>query len=205
MTDQRPHKRHKPNGPIIAQYPHPSKVTNLAHHNQQSHFPQRGFTHPPLGHNFQQASGPPTPMSANSSSPVSWPQHSWPPSPPPRHPSEQWKSQALPTPATATNGLNQNMLPWQTRMHQNASARTPLARPGSASTTSPISRQGSLSQQGGLICSRDAQNQYQQSEASYYSSLEEEAEESWWQELLALDYPERSYESMHVGEFLWHP
>jgi hypothetical protein len=215
MTNQRPHKRQKPNCPIVTQYPHPSKVTNLARHNQQSHFPQRGFTHPPLGHNFQPFSGPPTPMSAKTSPPASWQQHSWPPSPVPRHPSQQWNSQGLPTPnpapgyyltspaSPASSDLQQNVLPWQTSTYPNSPGQLPPARHGLKSEASPKPHQESLVQQRGSIFPReDAHNQFQQPEELNHNVQEEEAEDSWWQELQALDFPEQSYDFLHVGEFL---
>ena len=207
MINQRSCKRQKPNGSI---------VTNLAGHGQQSHFPQRGFTYPPIGCNFQLYPGSPTSISLNSISPRPWPQGRWPPSPLSRHPSQQWNSQGLPTPTTAScsqltspispasSGPQQDALPPHSTCQQSP-FQTPLAKEGSSDRVSQGARQGGLVQERSYFPSRDdARNQYPLPGASNYDARQEETEESWWQELQALDYADGPYGSKHVGEFLKH-
>jgi hypothetical protein len=92
LNSSRPLKRQKTTGPIITRYPPPPS------HNSQPSL-QRGFTHPPAGHqSFPAPRGPPTPLSTNGQIHNSWKpqQHPYVSQAPPQA-SQQWTSPSVKT------------------------------------------------------------------------------------------------------------
>lgn len=215
MASQNPNKRQKISGPVITKYSVPPAYTNPGPHNQQPYAPRRGFTHPPTSQNLQNYSGSQTPISANSNLPGPWQQHTWPLYPLSRHHSQQWHPPGLPTPtgandcqrtisiSSASSGTQQNGFRPQSYVQQHLPAPLSLVSHGSSEELSLKFRKGSFIEERGLLLSQqETRNHYQQSEASEHDVQVEPAEESWWEEVRALDYSEGSYDSKHVGKVI---
>jgi hypothetical protein len=100
----------------------------------------------------------------------------------------------------------QNAFTPQPYVQQNSPASNLSVRPGSSDKTSPNPYQGSSTEaQAFSPVSQDDRDQRQQAEASKHEIEEEQVEESWWEELRALDYSEGSKDSKHIGKSLYYP
>lgn len=215
MTPQRPCKRQRTVNPIITKYPVPPTSTSVISNSQQLSFPQRGSTYPPPNHNLQPYNGPPTPLPASRNPLSHWQQPSWLPNPPIPYRSQPWSSQGSPSSTIAPDshrtspissadlGSQYNSIPAQNNVLQYSPCRTPLTRHGSLDEWSKRPRQESTVQNPVLrVTCDDLHNQYQQPEPSKQDVDGHPAGESWWDELRGLDYPEGSYDSKYVGEYL---
>lgn len=208
MNPQRPFKRQKTMGPLITRYPVPPTSTNFAPNHPPPNSAHRALTHPPLNANLPQYTNTSTVVSPNSYAVRAWQHQNQLPSTLHRHPSQQWISQGSPSPistspiSSAGGAPVQNVFPPKAYVQHHSPARTPPLRNSFPDRPSGRPPQGSLiSHQSSSVSQTEFSIQSQQSEAPKGES-EEQAAESWWEELRALDYPEDSYEPKHVGELV---
>jgi hypothetical protein len=91
----------------------------------------------------------------------------------------------------------------QTHVKQHQQDPLPAVMPASADGVSQMSWKGSpMEQRGPLLSQQDAHNACQQSESSEHEPQGESAEESWWEELRGLDYPEDASDPKYAGEII---
>jgi hypothetical protein len=131
--------------------------------------------------------------------------------------SQDWSLQGLQNPVCAndsrrtssissvSSGVPQNAFTPQPYVQQHSSASKVSVRPVSFDKTSPNPYQGSSTEARVFSpVSRDDRTQRHQAETSKHETKEEQAEESWWEELRALDYSEGSNDSKHFGKSLYY-
>ena len=217
VTSQYPNKRQRITGPVITKYPVPPVATNRAPYNQQSHVPQRGFTFPPASQNLQQHAGTPTAMAAKSHQPQPRQQPGWAFNTLSRRQSQQWTAPGLSPSIAASNyqctsptsstssALQQNVFSSPNCVRQHSSAA--VATSNHAFANGPYQKpwQGPFAKErDSLLSQQDGRNHRQQREESQQNLHDESAEESWWEDLRALDYSEDACDCKNIGETVCH-
>lgn len=206
LSGSRPLKRQKTTGPIVTRYPPPP-----SHSTPPSL--QRGFTHPPVGHQtYPTPQGPPAPLSANGQGYNAWRQQQNPfVSQAPRQPNQPWSAPAL-TPTSSygpqyaspvsRNGSTQNQDYFNSQSHSAVSQASPSGNliPLHLSTTvepSSCPKQSSDS----------LRNQSVSSDRKQVPEGSVENVEPWLEELQSLDFTEGKVGSgpisMRPLQFWW--
>jgi hypothetical protein len=189
LSGSRPLKRPKTTGPIVTRYPPPPN------HSSPPSL-QRGFTHPPAGHQtFPAPQGLPTPLSANGQGYNLWraPQSPF-VSQPPRQPNQQWSAPVL-TPTSSygpqyaspvsMNGTTQNQSYFNPQSTSGVSQGSPPGNPiplhlSSTAESSSYPKQSSDS----------SRNQSVSSDRKQVLEGNVENVEPWLEELQSLDFTE---------------
>lgn len=213
VTSQYPNKRQRITAPVITRYPVPPVATNRAPYNQQSHVPPRGFTFPPASQNLQQNAGTPTATPAKSHQPQPWQQHDWAFQNLSRRQSQQWTApgwspsifasnyQCTSPTSSTSSALQQNVGSSSNCVRQHSSAAVATSNHAFANGSYQKPRQGPFAEErDSPLSQQDGRNHPQQPEGSQQGLHDESAEESWWEDLRALDYSEDSCDGKSIGE-----
>lgn len=214
INGQTPYKRQRVTYPVVTKYPVPPSQTTHGLFKPQLHDPRRSLTHPPFTRNLQQNVSPSNVRLMNLHQAGPGPQRGWPPSPVPLPHDQQWNLHGAANPSfagssrrtnfvsSASSGAQFPAFSTQPIVQQHSPTAITSAGHGSFGKSSYGSNRETFAEtQTSFLPSQCRQNQVAGTATADVDFPEEQAEESWWEELKILDYSEGLHDSRYIGKF----